>query len=382
MNNICVIDDICNLPEQNNYSGLSIWGDPTIFYPINAAIESKLFEKIYLKTDSCYIRYIVAEKFGKLIETKYDDYFEKQHDSVCYLSSRAVMITAAELKRVYAEWKENSIAISVKRSPEFLYHKGEKKYFERINNVVINLFIIKPNEAKEEIQKILVSDKNSLVINCDNDFELALVLIKKRENAKILKEKIIERIAEKRENFKKNDRSRKTCCLIGHSQLDNWNIRELCGAEVRNCGIGGISSFQYNELILSQKFLECNDDFYIVMHGTNDIVYDYTFEEIFESIMDTVNYIKHRSSKPIIFLKCIHTNGRMDRANQKIDDFNAYISDKLPKDIFLMNVTEMDDEFGNLKQQYTSDGLHLNEYGYAKLEVFLERFIKNQKLCD
>ena len=164
--------------------------------------------------------------------------------------------------------------------------------------------------------------------------------------------------------------------------MDNWDIKELCGYKVRNCGIGGISSFQYKEFILSKDLLECNnDDFFIVMHGTNDIIYEYTFEEITESIMETINYIKQQSNKPIIFFKCIHTNGRMDRANYKIDAFNSYISNKLQKDVLLMDVTGLDDEFGNLKQQFTNDGLHLNKGGYRTLKLILEDFIQKHDIC-
>jgi len=186
---------------------------------------------------------------------------------------------------------------------------------------------------------------------------------------------IINRIEEKK-GVLKDYTDTKSCCFVGHSQLDNWNIKKLCGYNVRNCGIGGISSFQYCDLILREELLVCKDDFFIVMHGTNDIVYDYSFEEIFESIMDTRRYIRNVSSAQILFVKCMHTNGRMDRDNKKINALNEYVCSRLPEDVISVGVSALDDAFGNLRQEYTTDGLHLSELGYQIFEGILTNAIK------
>ena len=39
----------------------------------------------------------------------------------------------------------------------------------------------------------------------------------------------------------------------------------------------GLSSFEYPEQILKSKILLCVANIYIIMHGIDDIVYDYTF---------------------------------------------------------------------------------------------------------
>lgn len=383
MNNICIIDDSYDLNITKNYSELSIWGNPVIFYPINAAIESGLFDCIYVKTDSNYIKYIVNEKYGRLIETEISEEVEKKANKICYLSSRAVTITGTELKRVYRLWQHNKFAICVKKEQEFIYCKDKNKYITNMDKEsLVNLLVLKSQESQMDVQEILIKEQYSLVINNDYDFELALILIKKRHNTQMLTQMITERIKEKYDVFKSRVKLGKRCCLIGHSQLDNWDVDVIFDYKIRNCGIGGISSFQYHDMILSKGILECEDDLYIVMHGTNDIIYEYSFDMIFESIMQTINYIKLRSNKPIIFLKCIHTNGRMDRENKRIDAFNAYIEKELPKDIFLMDVWELDDEYGRLRQQYTNDGLHLNDAGYEKLKLLLENFIIKNNLCD
>lgn len=39
----------------------------------------------------------------------------------------------------------------------------------------------------------------------------------------------------------------------------------------------GVFSFEYPEQILKSKILLCVANIYIIMHGIDDIVYDYTF---------------------------------------------------------------------------------------------------------
>lgn len=136
-----------------------------------------------------------------------------------------------------------------------------------------------------------INEDEAVVINTRNDFELAVVLKKKEFNKAILTQSILERISEKKELLLKKSDER-GICLIGHSQIDNWNIKKLCGKTVRNCGIGGISSFEYKKYILDKNLLKCAENIYIVMHGTNDIVYDITVNEIAESIQETIKYIR------------------------------------------------------------------------------------------
>ena len=117
---------------------------------------------------------------------------------------------------------------------------------------------------------------------------------------------------------------------MGHSQIDNWEIGALCGIPARNCGIRGISSFEYNEYILEKGLLDCVEDCYIVMHGTNDFVHGYSFLEIAMSIMKTVEYIRTRKGEAIIyFLSCISVNGRMDRDNRTIRKLNDFLKGEL-----------------------------------------------------
>lgn len=217
----------------------------------------------------------------------------------------------------------------------------------------------------------LLCDSEAVVINNINDFELSLVLKRKESNIKILTENIKKRIEEKSGILSMGHQG--GICLVGHSQIDNWDIKSICGKIVRNCGIRGISSFEYNHYILEQGRMDCAENTYVVMHGTNDIVYDYSDRDIVLSIKATVEFIRKR--KPIsriIMLPVLHVNGRLDRNNQRIDALNVLLHDTF-KEVEWVDCSEMDDEFGNLAQEFTIDGLHLSDAGYEKLHEIIEK---------
>lgn len=218
----------------------------------------------------------------------------------------------------------------------------------------------------------VLSSSESLVINSINDFELALILKRKESIQSLLLENIKNRIKVK-ENVIRNETNHDGICLIGHSQIDNWSIKNINSYNVRNCGISGISSFEYMDYILKNNILSCSEDLYLIMHGTNDIVYDYSFEEISMSINNTVKYIrKIKPKSKIFFLQCLHVNGRLDRSNKYIDCLNNFLKLNL-KEINWIDASDLDDEFGNLKAEYTIDGLHLSEKGYEVLKNIVEK---------
>lgn len=215
----------------------------------------------------------------------------------------------------------------------------------------------------------------SLVINSVNEFELALVLKKKEMNRGLLTEAIKKRIEEKKRIFE--DKSQHdSICLVGHSQLDFWKISSLCGYTVRNCGIAGISSVEYQDYILERNLLACGSPIYVVMHGTNDIVYLYSDEQIIENISYTFQYIRqHNPGAKIFFLSVANTNGRLDRSNKRINQLNIKLKQAFSDIVIIIDLQELNDEFGDLKSDYTIDGLHFSVLGYERLQQIVENAI-------
>ena len=110
----------------------------------------------------------------------------------------------------------------------------------------------------------------------------------------VIKETVKKIIKDKMSVLKNTLNDINTVCLIGHSQFHKWDIKELFGLKVRNCGDNGISMVEYREQILEKNLLNCNSKMYIVFGGTNDIVYDRTPQQILEELKILVNYIKSR----------------------------------------------------------------------------------------
>lgn len=355
---------------------LNIWGKPVFSYVIEEILKCDLVFTTMILTDSKMISEKATEIFGdnigicKLIPDNLQDFV--------LVSGRAIML------------KANTIDTAIQMSDqEILYSSAEQyaiepennmKYPSFLSNILIefpiNAFIVySKNAVKFKYFKINADE--AVVINTRNDFELAVVLKKKEFNKAILTQSILTRISEKKEMFSQaGDES--GICLIGHSQIDNWNINKLCDKTVRNCGIGGISSIEYKKYILDRNLLKCEENLYIVMHGTNDIVYDLTANQIADSIRETIKYIrKQKKGARIFFVSCLHINGRMDRNNLLINQLNDVLRRTLP-DVQWIDCSVMDDKYGNLKQDYTIDGLHLSRYGYKKFKSIIEAAINGE----
>lgn len=192
----------------------------------------------------------------------------------------------------------------------------------------------------------------------------------------VIKETVKKIIKDKMPILKNTEHDTNTVCLIGHSQFHKWDIKELFGLKVRNCGVNGISMVEYREQILEKNLLNCNSKIYIIFGGTNDIVYDRTPQQILEELKILVNYIKSNDNNAnIYYIETLNVNGRYDRDNKTINELNSYIKQNFPQGIKYISGDEMNDENGNLKESYTVDGLHLSEAGYEKLKEILEKNI-------
>lgn len=406
------------LPNKNI---LNLCGKPLIAWTIEAAIKSNCFDRIIVSTDSKEYGQIstdygaeviyrsketasdtastydaLKELFEKIDVSMYDYFVVLQPTSP--LRTEKHIVEAIELFEDNYKSKDTLVSVDKAHKSTVLirpidetlslenfdidysnYSRQKYKEYESNGAIFIskiNYYLkVKHFYGKRGIAYIM--DKESSVdIDDQTDFELAIVLQNKRLNKEILKKKILERIDEKKNIFENTKIDAKTIAFIGHSQLDNWNINHIKDYKVINYGIRGISSFEYNEHILSNNKLKCCSDIYVVMHGTNDIVKNYSNEEIYKSILCTVNYIKkQRYNAKILFLSCFHVNGRIDRDNKRIDDLNNYLYSKLNEQVYWVDTKFLDDNFGKLDKKYTSDGLHLTEAGYIVLKNKLEEFI-------
>ena len=168
----------------------------------------------------------------------------------------------------------------------------------------------------------------------------------------------------------------KPIALIGHSIFDYWDIFKLNEYEVNNLGIAGISTKEYIDLILKKDLIKSLDKKVILFSGTNDIVIEgWKKEDTLNWINETVAILKSiKKDIEIYLIEVPRVLSRMDRANKVIIELNNYLKDNLSKDIKFVELgQDFQDKFGNLKIEFTNDGLHFNENGYKKLKEIVEK---------
>ena len=179
---------------------------------------------------------------------------------------------------------------------------------------------------------------------------------------------------EKKEKFNKVE----DITLIGHSIFDNWGIEMFQGYKVNNLGIRGINTIQYNNMIFEKELIKNIGKYVFLMAGTNDIVINnWKKEDTLLWINESIRYIEemNRNTK-IFFLEVPKVISRADRNNKIIEELNTYLKDNLESRIEYISLEKLEDKFGNLKLEYTYDGLHFNEKGYQKLLEILQEEIK------
>ena len=146
-----------------------------------------------------------------------------------------------------------------------------------------------------------------------------------------------------------------------------------------NLGIAGISTKQYQEYILDINKIKYLANKVFIMTGTNDIVGEsLSFETIFNNINKLIkSLLKINKDSKIYFIEIPSIAFRMDRNKEENFRLNEYLKNNLDKIIKYIEINKyMTDDFGNLKLEYTYDGLHFNEEGYKILEKILEKEIQ------
>ena len=219
-----------------------------------------------------------------------------------------------------------------------------------------------------------MTKEDSVDIDDKLDFEFAILLMNMKQKEKQLLKNIENRIEEKKEKFSET----KDITLIGHSILDNWNIENFGKYSVNNLGIRGISTIQYNNMILNKNMISKLGKYVFLMAGTNDIVIkNWKKEDTLLWINETLSKInKLNKDCKIFFIEVPKVISRADRNNKVIEELNTYLKKELKDKVHYISLKDLEDKFGNLNLEYTYDGLHFNDKGYSKLVEILEKEIE------
>ena len=402
-----------------NKNILMLLDKPILAYTIEAAIQSEKFIKVIVSTDSLEYKEI-AEKYGAEVvmrgeelsndsATSYmviKDVLEKdlgvEYDYFVLLQPTSPFRNYQHINESIEKFEKNiekyDFLVSMSESPktstlikpieedESLKHYDldfsnykRQSYKEYYPNGAIFIgknkeYLEKKHFFGEKSLAYFMNKEDSVDIDDRLDFEFAILLMSMKQKEKQLLKNIENRIEEKKEKFNKVE----DITLIGHSIFDNWGIEMFQGYKVNNLGIRGINTIQYNNMIFEKELIKNIGKYVFLMAGTNDIVINnWKKEDTLLWINESIRYIEemNRNTK-IFFLEVPKVISRADRNNKIIEELNTYLKDNLESRIEYISLEKLEDKFGNLKLEYTYDGLHFNEKGYQKLLEILQEEIK------
>lgn len=208
---------------------------------------------------------------------------------------------------------------------------------------------------------------------------------KQNETKKVLKKQ--EELIKKRNRIAKIKYG--DIIFLGDSLTDYYDLNKYYNFPIVNSGVSGWTT---DDILnhLNEKVFQYNPKKLVLLIGTNDINCDRDPSYIISNIKKIVKNIKEKKPKVTIYIESLypinHTtsekiNQQMvgKRTNQTIMEINK----KLRKYCSVNNIKYIDmyptliDKNGNLRLEYTKEGLHINEKGY---QVITKRILKNIEL--
>ena len=419
MNKIAIIPARSGSKGLVNKNILMLLDKPIIAYTIEAARQSNCFTKVIVSTDSLEYKEI-AEKYGAEVvmrgeslsndtATSYmviEDILQKdlgiEYDYFMLLQPTSPFRNYQHIRESIEKFEKNiesfdflvSMTEATKNSTlikqieedgslknydlDFSNYKRQN-YKEYYPNGAIFIgknkeYLEKKHFFGERSLAYFMNKEDSVDIDDKLDFEFAILLMNMKQKEKQLLKNIENRIEEKKEKFSET----KDITLIGHSILDNWNIENFGKYSVNNLGIRGISTIQYNNMILNKNMISKLGKYVFLMAGTNDIVIkNWKKEDTLLWINETLSKINKLNKEcKIFFIEVPKVISRADRNNKVIEELNTYLKKELKDKFHYISLKDLEDKFGNLNLEYTYDGLHFSDKGYSKLVEILEKEIK------
>lgn len=392
---------------------------PLIAYTIEAAINSDIFDKVIVSTDSLEYKNI-AEKYGAEVILRTEELASdsatsfmviqdvldkcKGYDYFVLLQPTSPFRNYKHIKNAVKQFENNNDAkflVSVVESnkssalikpiddslslknfdADFSNYRrqNKKEYFP--NGAIfigyVSDYLRKKHFFGADSIAYIMNKEDSIDIDDQLDFEMAILIQTKRNKKIILDNAIIKRISDKKDLFNKAY----PITLIGHSIFDYWELNNISGMKVNNLGIAGIDSERYYKYIMEKDILTNIGKYVLLISGTNDIVIDgWNPEYTITWTKKLIDRIKSINPNVTIFLLAVPpVLGRIDRSNNTIKKLNSAMMEyfsKLDNVIWTPLSPSFYDGFGNLNKEYTYDGLHFTLQAYKQLENDISSVLK------
>ncbi len=172
--------------------------------------------------------------------------------------------------------------------------------------------------------------------------------------------------------------------FLGDSITDYYDVKKYYpDHHVVNSGIAGNKTFDILE-DMEGRVYQYNPSKIFLLIGTNDLEEKRGIDKTFENIKKIIKGIKENRGQAEIYIEAIYpVNKQLDenmvhnRENDSIRTINKLLKKycKEMKLTYIDTYALLQGEEGNLKEEYSDDGLHLNENGYEHLTKKLETYL-------
>lgn len=409
------------LPDKNI---LLLGNKPLMAYTIEAAVKSKIFDRIIVSTDS-YEYKEISEKYGaeviirskenssdiatsyQVIEevmTKIDNYydyfvllqptspfrnenhileavkkFEKKIDKFDFLVS---VVKSGKSSGLFVEIDEDE---SLKNMKNDFSNYRRQNYSEYHPNGAIYIgkkekYLKNKHFYGEKSLTYIMNKEDSIDIDDALDFELAISILNKKNKENLLKNKILKRIEIKKNKFNEV----KDITLIGNSIMYYFPYDKINEKDVNNLGIKEIKTEQYIKYIIDRNLIKNIGNNVIIMLGIDDLLDEkITKEKLLKNIKYIIEKIKFINKKTnIFFIEINKVGNRIDRKNNTIDEVNNYFYNNLKNEINYIKINDkISNVYGKLDEKYTDDGINFNKEGYKIILNLIIKKIKKEKKC-
>lgn len=261
----------------------------------------------------------------------------------------------------------------------------KKKYSSRVeknkNIYYKNNSFPEPIKKNNSNKKYLVILAISIILN-----SVLLLMINNRNNSivelkntsdeeKQTYEKELEDIKEKYTNY----------LFLGDSITEYYDLdKYFPDMPVVNSGVAGDTTEDILDN-MKERVYDYNPSKVFILIGTNDLRDDKSVEVVVENIKKIIDGIKQNRKVAEIYLESIYpVNKGINKSvvglrdNDDINEINEQIEEYADnEDITFINTHELlVDDDGLLNEDYTADGLHLNDKGYEVVSKTLKKYLK------
>ena len=176
--------------------------------------------------------------------------------------------------------------------------------------------------------------------------------------------------------------------LLGDSLIDYYDLDKYYDIDLINSGVAGWTT---DDILnnLDEKVFKYYPKKLILLIGTNDLVYEKDVEYITKNIKKIVEKIKKKRPYTKIYIESLYPVNNTDsekidknmvkgRKNSDIKEINKSLEKycKKNKYTYINMYDELVDKNGNLKLEYTKEGLHMSDDGYKIITKKLKKYVE------